>query len=311
MTERTDGARHPLTADTLADLQEGLLDADGEAAARRHLEACAACRADLAALTELPARLAAAGDAGPVPELVAARVERALADAAEEAGPAAVPTAARTVTPMAPDRGPVRGMRLLQAAAAVVLVLGVGALGVSALTQGGGSGGGDSATSAAGGSSTDKGGVAAEAATAPITTSGRDWTAQTLAAAAPALVAGSLGPAYSAYDRQAAPQDSAGSPGASATPAPSAADVPAPLAAAAGDAARLAYPGPLRACVANITDGDPSMQPLAVDLARWQGQPAAVLVFPTEDDQTTLDVYVVAPDCPTGLFLHFARVPRS
>jgi hypothetical protein len=24
-----------------------------------------------------------------------------------------------------------------------------------------------------------------------------------------------------------------------------------------------------------------------------------------------LDVYVVAPDCPTGLFLHFERVPRS
>ncbi len=53
------------------------------------------------------------------------------------------------------------------------------------------------------------------------------------------------------------------------------------------------------------------MQPLAVDLARWQGQPAAVLVFPTPHDPASLDVYVVAPDCPTGLFLNFARVPRS
>ncbi len=306
MTDR-DSSMH-LSADTLADLQEGLLDADGEAAARRHLEACAGCRADLAALTDLPARLAAAGDTGPVPELVAARLDRALAAAAEDTTGSAATAAARTVTPLAPDSGPVRGMRLLQAAAAIVLVLGVGALGVSALTDGGN---GDAGSSTAGRAADSAGGsgAAAEAATvAPITASGRDWTAPAIRADASALVTGTVGRTYALYDRQAA--KSAELDGATPDPAASA-PAQRDLASAAGGADRLADPAALRACVANIADGDASLQPLAVDLARWQGQPAAVLVFPTPDDPASLDVYVVAPDCPTGLFLDFERVPSS
>ena len=306
MSDRT---RH-LSADTLADLQEGLLDADGEAAARRHLEACAACRADLAALTDLPGLLAAAGDAGPVPELVAARLDRALAGAAAEDTTAA--TATRTVTPLAPDRGPVRGMRLLQAAAVVVLVLGAGALGVSALNHGGSNG--DSASTAGSAADSGAGGGASReepsaATVAPITASGRDWTAAALRTDAADLLTGTLGQAYALYDRQAAKgaQADAATPDPSASPPAAQRD----LANAAGGADRLADPTALRACVANITDGDASLQPVAVDLARWQGKPAAVLVFPTADDPASLDVYVVAPDCPTGLFLDFERVPRS
>jgi len=308
----SDSTRH-LSADTLADLQEGLLDADGEAAARRHLEACAACRADLAALTDLPGLLAAAGDAGPVPQLVAARLDRALAGAAAEGaadpGPA---TATRTVTPLAPDRGPVRGMRLLQAAAVVVLVLGAGALGVSALTHGGSN---EDSASTAGGAADSAGSAAGrsegpEAATvAPITASGRDWTASTVRTDAADLLTGTLGQAYALYDRQAA--KSAQPDGATPDPGASPPAAQRDLASAAGGADRLADPTALRACVANITDGDASLQPVAVDLARWQGKPAAVLVFPTADDPASLDVYVVAPDCPTGLFLDFERVPRS
>ena len=307
MTDR-DSSMH-LSADTLADLMEGLLDADGEAAARRHLEACAACRADLAALTDLPARLAGIADAGPVPELVAARLDRALvAAAAEDAtDPAAATTATRTVTPLAADRGPVRGVRLLQAAAAVVLVLGVGALGVSALTHGGN---GDTGTSSTADSAAGGGTAAAEAApVAPITASGRDWTSSTLRTSAAALVAGTVSRAYTLYDRQAAKDTDAGGDASAPSASPPAAQRE--LANAAAGADRLADPTALRACVANLADGDESMQPLAVDLARWQGQPAAVLVFPTPDDPAVLDVYVVAPDCPTGLFLHFQRVPRS
>lgn len=295
MTDRDDVH---LGADTLADLQEGLLDADGEAAARRHLESCAGCRTDLAALSDLPAGLAAAADVGPVPELVAARLDRALAAAAAE--PAALPTATRTVTPLAPDR-PVRGMRLLQAAAAVVLVLGVGALGVGALTQ---RGGGNSDTASTAGSAADSGGRAApeRATVAPITASGRNWTPATLRADAASLADGRLSRAYALYDRSQA------SGGDVSSPAPSS---DAALRTAAGEAGRLADPTELRACVTNLTDGDASVQPVAVDLARWQGAPAAVLVFPSPDDAASLDVYVVAPDCPTGLFLHFERVPRS
>jgi len=308
----SDSTRH-LSADNLADLQEGLLDADGEAAGRRHLEACAACRADLAALTDLPGLLAAAGDAGPVPELVAARLDRALAGAAaEDAADPTAATATRTVTPLAPDRGPVRGMRLLQAAAVVVLVLGAGALGVAALNHG--SSNGDSASTAGSAADSGAGGGASReepsaATVAPITASGRDWTATALRTDAAGLLTGTLGQAYALYDRQAA----TGAQLDGATPDPSASPPAAQrdLANAAGGADRLADPTALRACVANITDSDASLQPVAVDLARWQGKPAAVLVFPTTDDPASLDVYVVAPDCPTGLFLHFERVPRS
>lgn len=307
MTDR-DSSMH-LSADTLADLQEGLLDADGEAAARRHLEACAACRADLAALTDLPALLAGIADAGPVPALVAARLDRALAGAAaEDAADPAGTTAARTVTPMAVDHRPVRGMRLLQAAAAVVLVLGVGAIGVGALTNRGGNG--DSAATSSADSAGGAGRAAAEAApVAPITASGRDWTSSTLRTSASALVAGTVSRTYALYDRQAAKDTDAGGDTLAPSASPQAAQRD--LADAAGGADRLAEPTALRACVANLTDGDDSVQPVAVDLARWQGQPAAVLVFPTVDDPETLDVYVVAPDCPIGLFLHFQRVPRS
>jgi hypothetical protein len=308
MTDR-DSAMH-LSADTLADLQEGLLDADGEAAARRHLEACAGCRADLAALTALPAQLAAAGDAGPAPELVAARLDRALADAAAETSDPGAATAARTVTPLGPDRGPVRGMRLLQAAAAVVLVLGVGALGVSALTRAGDDDSGTASTADSAGSAGGDSDAAPEAATvAPITASGRNWTAAAVRAEAAALASGSVGRTYALYDRQAAKgaEQDGSTPDPSASPPAAQRD----LAAAAGGADRLADPAALRACVANITDGDASLQPVAVDLARWQGKPAAVLVFPTADEPASLDVYVVAPDCPTGLFLDFERVPRS
>ena len=296
MTDRDDVHLGP---DTLADLQEGLLDADGEAAARRHLESCTRCRADLAALSDLPAGLAAVADVGPVPELVAARLDRALAEAAAE--PAALPTASRTVTPLAPDRRPVRGMRLLQAAAAVVLVLGVGALGVGALTPGHGNNG-DTASTADSGSAGGRAAAPEQAAAAPITASGRDWTPATLRAEAASLAAGRLSRAYALYDRSQAPRDDV------STPAPSS---DAALRTAAGGAERLADPTELRACVTNLTDGNASVQPVAVDLARWQGAPAAVLVFPSPDDAASLDVYVVAPDCPTGLFLHFERVPRS
>jgi hypothetical protein len=200
-------------------------------------------------------------------------------------------------------------MRLLQAAAAVVLVLGVGALGVSALTHGGN---GDAGTSTAGTAADSGGGsqAAPEAATvAPITASGRDWTSSSLRTDVAALLTGTVGRTYALYDRQAT--KGSGQDGVAPGPSASAPAAQRELATAAGGADRLADPTALRACVANVTDGDDSLQPVAVDLARWQGKPAAVLVFPTTDDPASLDVYVVAPDCPTGLFLDFERVPRS
>jgi hypothetical protein len=305
-----------VTPDVLADLQAGLLHDRAEQTAHDHLAGCPACRGDLERLADIPGRLGAAGPVEPIPADVASRLDAALATAATE--PADV-AAASTVLPLqgAPaahrrERSSPRGLRLLQAAAAAVVVLGLGGLAVSALHGGSDSGGtADTAGAASGGS------AGAKSAAVPITASGRDWTPTTLAAAAPALAAGTYGPAFAAYDdntrKSAASGSSVPTPAAPRLPSTTASGSsgPAEHGTAAGAAGKLADPTALRACVTNLTDGDTTMQPLAVDLARWQGQPAAVLVFPTAGDPASLDVYVVAPDCPTGLFLNFVRVPRS
>jgi hypothetical protein len=290
-----------VTPDVLADLQAGLLHDRAERAAREHLATCPVCRADLELLTTVPGRLAAAGSIEPVPADIASRLDAALAAAAAEPTEG---TASTTVVPMLASRrtrSSPRGLRLLQAAAALVVVLGLGGLAVSAI-HGGSEGAGSSGTAGAAAS-------APKSSAVPVTASGRNWTPTTLAAAAPALASGTFGPAFSVYDDST--HRTADSPTATpATPVPTSASKGL-ASGAAGPAGRLADPTALRACVTNLNDGDQTMQPLAVDLARWQGQPAAVLVFPTADDPASLDVYVVAPDCPTGLFLNFARVPRS
>jgi hypothetical protein len=132
-----------------------------------------------------------------------------------------------------------------------------------------------------------------------VTATGKDWSAATLQAAAPGLVSASLAPA--AVGRLSAP---------------SAADKDS---TSAGDdrsrqlydapAARLAGGPALATCAAGLAGGP--VTPVAVDLAKYEGQPAAVLLLPTPDDPASVDVYVVKPTCPTGEFLYFARVPRS
>jgi hypothetical protein len=303
--DHTDGPH--VTPDVLADLQAGLLHDRAERAARDHLATCPACRADLAVLAAIPDRLAAAGSVEPIPTDVASRLDAALAAAAAAppdvaAASTIVPLHGATATHRRDLSGP-RELRLLQAAAVLVVVLGLGALAVSAIHGGSDSGG---AATSAGGAAGDRA-AAPKSAAVPVSSSGRNWTPTTLAAAAPSLAAGTFGPAVSLYDST---RKSAASPS-SAVPSPASSSGGMVNGAAAGPAARLADPAALSACITNLSDPGPPMQPLAVDLARWQGQPAAVLVFPTPHDPASLDVYVVAPDCPTGLFLNFARVPRS
>jgi hypothetical protein len=243
----------------------------------------------------------------PIPADVASRLDAALAAAASAppdvaATPTIVPLHGATATHRGERSNP-RGLRLLQAAAVLVVVLGLGALAVSAIHGGSDSGGASSASGAAGDRAS-----APKSAAVPVTSSGRNWTPTTLAAAAPSLAAGTFGPAVSLYDST---RKTAASPTAAAVPSPASSSGGVANGLAAGPADRLGDPAALSACIANLSDPGPAMQPLAVDLARWQGQPAAVLVFPTPQDPASLDVYVVAPDCPTGLFLNFARVPRS
>jgi hypothetical protein len=296
-----------VTPDVLADLQAGLLHDKAERVASEHLADCPDCQADLEVLAAIPDRLAAAGTVEPIPADVANRLDAALAAAASAppdvaATPTIVPLYGATATHRR-DRSSPRGLRLLQAAAVLVVVLGLGALAVSAIH-----GGSDSGGTAATGTSAGDQASAPKSAAVPVTTSGQNWTPTTLAAAAPSLAAGTFGPAVSLYDST---RKSAALPSAAAAPSPTPSSSGLANGAAAGPAQRLADPAALTACIANLSDPGPAMQPLAVDLAKWQGQPAAVLVFPTPHDPASLDVYVVAPDCPTGLFLNFARVPRS
>ncbi|HEX7186732.1 MAG TPA: hypothetical protein VF423_00785 [Actinomycetes bacterium] len=280
-----------LDLDTLADLQEGLLDPPTARAAERHLRDCARCSDDLDELRTVPARLAAADDAGGMPDDVVARLDSALATE----GLAAGASGARTVTPVTPigagHRSPF-GMRILQAAAVIVLLLAGTGIALSAL------GGGDSANTDAGGADSTAGRAAEKApGSYPVTASGRNWGAETLPVAVPELVDGTLAPTVTAQ------RDNAGDDEPSD-------DARAPQLLSESDAARLAGGPPLAECVTALNDGP--ITPLAVDLASWQGQPAAVIVLPTPDDPATVDAWVVAPDCSQAdaRVLHFARVAR-
>ena len=142
------------------------------------------------------------------------------------------------------------------------------------------------------------GGAAPRAdASFPVSASGRDWTAATLQDAAPRLATGDYVP--TAAGRLSA-ADSGASPGAS--------DDEAARELADAPAGRLAGGPALASCAAGLA-GAP-VTPLAVDLASYEGKPAAVLLLPTTDDPAALDVFAVEPSCPTGTFLYFARVPR-
>jgi len=279
-----------LDADALADLDEGLLDRDHMASARAHVAGCPQCQAELAALTGVRERLAAAAEVEPMPAEVVARLDRALAEVATEPASTAV---TRSVIPLRePQRSAPRGLRWLQAAAVVVLVLAGGAVAVSALR---GSDNNGVATSS--GSSDGKADQRAAAdGSYPVTASGRHWTKESVTAGVPQLLAGTLGPtlppsSFSAQD------DASGSAGA-------------PRELAGVPAARLAGGPALADCVTELAGGPAT--PLAVDLATFDGQPAAVVLLPGIGGPGRVDVWVVPPDCAQGKgqFLYYANVAR-
>lgn len=291
MSNPPDSGVH-LDADRLADLHEGLLDPAAAAAARDHLAACPDCAADLEAITSVPGLLAAAAEVGPVPDDVVRRIDRTLADATAATAPA---TAARTVTPLRDGaRSGPRGMRLLQAAAVIVLLLGGGALAVSAID----SGDNESATSA---KSANEAGTPVTKGF-PLTASGRDWTKANLASAGPAFATGSLGPSIATFSGRASGSNLDSGGGGNA-PSPAAESL------VTGRAKRLTDPAALAACARNLVGDD--TRPLSVDLAQFEGDPAAVFAFPATGDPSRVDLFVVAPECPTGTFLYYASVPRS
>jgi hypothetical protein len=65
-------------------------------------------------------------------------------------------------------------------------------------------------------------------------------------------------------------------------------------------------------CVNSLLGNGPAVAPIAVDVASWNGHPAAIFVFPAPNDPSHVSVYVVPPGgCQRNFFEFYApRVPR-
>ncbi len=289
------GSGHP-DLDTLAELQEGLLARDEQRRVRRHVATCAACSDALGTLEATQALLAALPPVT-VPDDVAARLDAALAEV-RTSEPAPVLGAA-TVVPAPARRRWWRSSGLASGAAAAAVVLFVTAVVANAALR-----------APHRHPATSPGATPAPtpsaAATFAATSSGRNYTAATLAADVPVLLGASAAAAPSAPNRttDTGGQTSGSGPSLSArAPAPPA--VPAPEA--------LMRPQRLVDCVAALT-GRPAgaVTPLAADLGSFQGKPAAVIVLPTANRPALVDVWVVGRGCNASdqEFIYFLRTTR-
>jgi hypothetical protein len=290
---------------TLAELREGLLESAAARAAEDHLAHCDTCAADDRALAALPSLLGAVGDVGPIPADVARRLDEAIA-----AEPRIPVEAAATVTPLAPRTAApqqVRGMRLLQAAAVlVVILLGVG-IALGPWDGGGGSSSDSGAAQKSAGSAGDGAGEAeAGAGSFPVTNSGRAWTEDSITTSLPALLDGTLGPAAASAPGAISESDAPGDDASESPPGSGQPDLSRQN--GNGSANRLSGGPALTDCVTQLNEGPTT--PLSVDLGTWSGKPAAVIVLPTKGDEKTVDVFVVAEGCPPGDLLYFTRAAR-
>ncbi|MFL6181204.1 MAG: hypothetical protein ACJ73J_02750 [Actinomycetes bacterium] len=294
-----------LTAETLADFDLGLLDAESAEHATTHLEHCATCAQlhdDLAALTDALGGLAD-HPAEPMPDEVWNRVSDALA-----AEPVTTLEGSATVVPM--DVGGRRklwrpGIGLVAGAAGIALL---GAIVIPTFFM-------DSASNTA----SDSGATSAsEEARTPTTAdfqatrSGTQYKQEDLDQQVSQLVTAR----QKMFDSSA--QSVLGSTADTATSSPSASpsgDAPAtptptgqtPASSQLSSSARelLRTAGPMatspaaaQACLASYLDVT-GVAPLAVDIGLWQGKPAAVIVLPLEDP-TLAQVWVIDPACNTA-----------
>lgn len=277
--------RHP-DADALAAYHEHLLT--GRAAARiaSHLAACPGCAGVSAGLSEVSSRLAAIAAPAALPGPLAARLDAALADeirraaaTSPEGGPARLaagepaPTGPATAT--SPRRHPARrrlALRVAALAAAAMAVTG----GIYGLSRIAGSSGSQASSSAAGvvplgsspqsaapasGKHTGTGSsskVTAPATGLPLIESGTDYRRGHLRAQV-----------RSVLDRFASARNQALS----------------------GHASLAREVPHLGACVSAVADG---RTPALVDVARYEGRPAAVIVISGGGGRT---VWVVGTGC--------------
>jgi hypothetical protein len=286
--------------ETLADSAEGLLAADDEVAVRAHLNGCADCRRVDADLRDVSVFLAA--DPAPrMPEDVAARLDAAL-QAEPPLSPATPRDDARVAASPTRRRAARRMPVWIGAAAAVVGVTGA-VLGLQALQ------GNETTTSTTAGAAleVDRSAEAPES-TLSAPSSGRAYTADNLTSEVQALV-GQSGAADSADEDAADDGREAAAPG--TVPGTESAGEPAAAGTDLSALSTLATPAGLAACIEALT-GRADVTPVAVDLASFEKQPAAVIVLPVPGDGESLDVRIVGSRCSAADddVIVATRVPR-
>jgi hypothetical protein len=289
-----------LTAEVLADLDLGLLDAESAAHAQQHLAHCRPCgqlRGDLATVTATLAELPPVT----MPDDVWERLSAAVG-----AEPVLTPEGAATVVPIggARQRRSWRpGMGLVAGAAGVALV---GAIVVPILNSSSSS----DPSAGSGSVAADRSAPGESASVPPVayvaSRTGTDYQPEALERQATSLMASrSAFTATATLPPEASteptPEDSAPTPSGTALGTDSSGVV---LKLTAG-------PGAARACLESYLDA-PDIMPLAIDIGTWDGRPAAVIVLPNDTDPTAADVWVIDPDCagPEDPLLYFATISR-
>jgi hypothetical protein len=284
-----------LGLDALADVASGEVDATG------HLAGCPSCTSRLAELTAAEQRVTAALSGLPAPAMPDDVVQRLTAVFAAEPAPSPAPDARAASVTALPTRT-ARHRWLPAAAAAAVLMVTAGGLGLAFLP---GSGGGDEAASVAAG---------AGAPDLPASASGTDYADEAaVAQALPAVLGGTAAPQVLSLDssgsRSSGEVEAPAGGGTAETQADqraatemsaqqdSALTGPAPAGAAADELARLRSPEGLADCLsALLPPEEPDLRPLALDYARYQGQSALAVLLPDPDPEKVA-VFVVGPRC--------------
>jgi hypothetical protein len=327
--------RHP-DDDLLADLAADVLPAERARGVEAHVMSCDRC-AGLLEDAERVRSLLLSGDPGPVPVDVWHRIEAALAavrdpsaDALPESADSAGPGWAGERDPLDdtdplddadplddPERwgarpvgagrasrgsrrdaradGPRRRGSILLAAAAVVAVVAlVGSVKLMARNT---SAGASLSAGSAQSSSTAPAGGGASTSRAPVMESGLDYRAATLAAQASALLAaatGALRPGSGGRPTTGGSASEAASPQAVA---PGVTKFPAAKAPADTTAKDITNPARLAACLAALNVAPDRL--VAVDLARYEGRDAAILLLRTPDGSGH-EVWAVERTCAPG-----------
>jgi hypothetical protein len=271
--------------DSLAELDESLLDAQQTHHLDLHLQSCPECRDRQGRLRTTRALLSALPPEA-MPADVVRRIDAALTEAATTA----------TVVPITPRRRWLTSPAFAGIAAAVAAIGLVSGLVISRST-GGSSGGGDKATTSAL-SPHNAAGAQAPKATVKQWATGANYTAANIAALVPGIVVGTPTPlpAPTPVGGGAAPNNFSGAKSSAG--------------ANSYTQEQLRSPDSLTACAAILNAGTP-VQPLAADYAEYNGKPATIIVFPSHDNPSQLDVWVVRSVCSgSSVDLVFYRVAR-